>query len=111
MDGRGFPWGDVADPSLCKNRDSRNEPSQPEPVGVFPTAASIYGMADAAGSSWEWTSSLFEPNVRGSESRVIRGGCWNFPIAVARSANRHWIAPGFRSAGVGFRPARSLAPE
>ena len=108
VDGRTFPWGDLADPSLCKNQKSRNEPSQPEPVGTFPTAVSIYGLVDAAGNSWDWTSSLFEPHVKVSENRVIRGGSWNFPVESARSAARNRYDPGLRLTNIGFRPARSL---
>jgi len=108
VDGRRFPWGDLADPSLCKNRDSRNEAAQPEPVGTFPTAVSVYGMIDAAGNSWDWTSSLFEPHVKASTSRVVRGGSWVSPVDIARSANRGRYAPEYRGTFVGFRPASSV---
>jgi len=108
VDGRRYPWGDAADASLCKNRDSRNEGAQPEPVGTLPTAASVYGMGDAAGGVWDWTSSLFEPHVQASTTRVIRGGGWNNPVANARAADRFRDTPEYRSTNVGFRPARSV---
>ena len=101
---------EAEDASLCKNRGSRNEPSQPEPVGAFPTATSVYGMIDAAGSFWEWTGSLFEPHVRASGARVYRGGGWYAPVGNARAANRIGYSPVNRLAGIGFRPARSVTP-
>jgi len=108
VDGRRFPWGDAADASLCKNSGARDEPSQPEPVGSFPTAASVYGMCDAAGNVWDWTSSLFEPHVTASTPRVFRGGCWDASVGYARAALRGRNSPEFRNAVVGFRPARSV---
>lgn len=108
VDGRRFPWGDAADASLCKNSDSRPEPTQPEPVGAFPSAASVYGMEDAAGGVWDWTSSLFEPLREASTTRVIRGGSWNAPVGSALAALRNWNTPESWYPYVGFRPASSV---
>jgi len=108
VDGRRFPWGDLAHASLCKNRDARNESAQPEPVGAFPTATSVYGMVDAGGSFYDWTSSLFEPHVKASTARVVRGGCWVNSARFARAAARNWNTPEFRNPSIGFRPARSV---
>jgi len=106
VDGRRFPWGEAADASLCKNSAARDEPSQPEPVGTFATAASIYGMGDAAGSVWDWTSSLFDPHATASEARVFRGGSWVSDTVVhARAAARHRSTPESRYGSLGFRPA------
>ncbi len=85
VDGRRFPWGDAADASLCKNTDSRAEPTQPEPVGAFPTAESVYGMLDAGGGVWDWTSSLFEPLREASSSRVLRESRSDEPDGAKRS--------------------------
>jgi len=108
VDGRRFPWGEEADASLCKNKDSRDESSQPEPVGAFPTAASVYGMGDAGGGVYDWTSSLFEPHVKASTSRVFRGGSWLSPVGCARAALRYCLTPVNRLPNLGFRPARSV---
>lgn len=107
VDGRRFPWGELAHASLCKNRNSRDETSQIEPVGTFPTATSVYGMVDAAGGVWEWTSSLLEPHVEASETRVFRGGGWYYPVEDARTTARRGYGPTNRSASVGFRPVSS----
>ena len=105
VDGRTFPWGDLADPSLGKCRDSRDEPPQPEPVGTFPTAVSVYGMGDAAGNQWDWTDSWFDARP---SSRVLRGGSWNVTIADLRCPYRGAVLPRLRYSGLGFRCARGL---
>ena len=108
VDGRRFPWGDRASASLCKNRDSRDEPSQPEPVGAFPTAESVYEVVDAAGGSWDWTRSPYEPHASTVGMYVVRGGCWHSPVTSTRAALRDRYAPEHRSPHTGFRPAIEL---
>jgi serine/threonine-protein kinase len=106
VDGRRFPWGDIEDASLGKCRESRDEqPPQPEPVGTFPTAASVYGVGDAAGNSWDWTSSWLDDR---HSLRVARGGAWGDPPAALRAAARGALQPSIRSAFFGFRCARGL---
>ncbi len=105
VDGRRFPWGEVEHGSLCKCRDSRPESPQPEPVGVFKTAVSVYGMADAAGGAWDWTASWFDDR---KALRALRGGSWNVPVAHLRCTNRLGNQPSYRSSNDGFRCARGL---
>jgi serine/threonine-protein kinase len=105
VDGRHFAWGDLADSSLGKCRDSRSERPQPEPVGAFPSAESVYGMGDASGGVWDWTDSIFDER---SGVRVLRGGSWNDGVSLLYCANRHWFAPARRLSLIGFRCARSL---
>lgn len=107
VDGRRFPWGDTVDSSLLKCRDAREESAQPEPVGSFPTATSVYGMVDAAGSSWDWTDSWIDAR---QQDRVLRGGGWLSAVAVARCANRHWSAPSDRLGVLGLRLVRPATP-
>jgi serine/threonine-protein kinase len=108
VDGRRFPWGDLADASLCKCRGARDELAQPEPVASFPSATSVYGMADAAGGVWNWTASLYEPHIKASVLRSGLGGSWNNLVDAARAANRYGFLPGNRHAVLGFRLAKSL---
>jgi len=105
VDGRRFPWGDFSDPSLGKCRESRPENPQPEPVGTFATAASVYGMGDAAGGIWEWTDSWFDQR---QSSRVLRGGSWLDAISSLRCADRGFLGPTNRFPVIGFRGARDL---
>ena len=108
VDGRRFPWGDLADASLGKCVESRPESAQPEPVGAFPTSASVYGMGDASGGVWDWTGSWFDER---RSWRVLRGGAWLNVIALLRCAYRGALDPTFRRTLLGFRCARGLPPS
>lgn len=103
MDGRRFPWGDIEDASLGKCRDSRDVNPQPEPVGAFRTAESVYGMGDAAGGAWDWTDSWLDES-RGL--RALRGGSWDGPPARLQATFRLWVRPTERYTSVGFRCAK-----
>ncbi|MHC4972486.1 MAG: protein kinase domain-containing protein [Planctomycetota bacterium] len=108
VDGRRFAWGDLEDASLGKCRESREVPAQPEPVGAFPTAESVYGMGDASGGAWDWTSSWQDER---HSSRVLRGGSWLNPPHVLRAANRNALLPRERLSFATVRCARSLPPS
>ncbi|MCI0587147.1 MAG: SUMF1/EgtB/PvdO family nonheme iron enzyme, partial [Planctomycetes bacterium] len=105
VDGRRFPWGDLEDASLAKCRDSREVNPQPEPIGTFKTAESVYGMGDAAGGVWDWTDSWFDED---KGLRALRGGSWNYPSSSLRAASRFWNLPVVRLTLFGFRCARGL---
>lgn len=104
MDGRAFPWGDLEDATLGRCRESRPEAPQPEPVGSFPAATSVYGMGDAAGNVWDWVDGWFDAH---RSARVLKGGAWNTPAATLRCAARYALAPGFRYPNAGLRLART----
>lgn len=109
VDGRRFPWGSLEDASLGRCQESREGRGHPEPVGSFPRAASVYGLEDAAGNTWDWTASWF---AEVGKDAILRGGSWGNPALSLRCANRRRNAPGFRNAIIGFRCARSLpSPE
>jgi formylglycine-generating enzyme required for sulfatase activity len=93
------------DASLGKCRDTRDEDPQPEPVGTFPTAASLCGMGDAAGNVWDWTDSFFDERC---SLRVLRGGSWFLVSARLRCGFRSTNDPRNRYTLVGFRGARGL---
>jgi len=79
--------------------------SQPEPVGTFPKAASVYGAGDMGGNVWDWTDSWWDA---GRSLRVVRGGSWlNQPIDL-RCAFRIRRDPGVRYPYFGFRCARGF---
>jgi serine/threonine-protein kinase len=105
VDGRRFPWGDAEDATLGKCLDSREERSQPEPVGSFPAATSVYGMIDASGNTWDWTDSWYD--LRRSW-RVARGGAWCFHQPTLRCAYRFRYGPSLRDTFLGVRAARRL---
>ena len=105
MDGRRFPWGEAEDGTLGKCESSREERSQPEPVGTFPTAASVYGAGDMAGNVWDWTDSWFDDR---RSLRVLRGGGWDSLPFRLRCTLRNRDVPDSRNPDRGFRCARGL---
>ncbi len=113
-----YPWGDTpADPNKA-NVDQLT--FQPAPIGAYPEGASSYGLEQAVGDVWEWTSSDFEPYPGfqafpyeeyskiffGSEYKVLRGGSWATRPSVARGTFRNWDYPIRRQIFAGFRCAR-----
>jgi formylglycine-generating enzyme required for sulfatase activity len=112
-DGRQFPWGDVWHQSHAATRES-GLPLQP--VGLYPTGASPWGVLDMAGGVWEWTHSLdTQYPYRADDGRndlarpgrrVIRGGCFMNPIGYARCACRFRMVPSMSNGFLGFRLVR-----
>ena len=89
------------------------------PVGSFRSNA--WGLHDMLGNVWEWVQDCLLPypgapsdgsahETDGCRGRVLRGGAWDEPPEVLRSADRFVKAPGHRSANVGLRVARSIGP-
>ena len=108
VDGRWYPWGTRFDASFCNMRTSRREGARPLPLDSYPADLSVYGVRGTAGNVRDWTANvLSEGDGEDADTRVIRGGAWNLPAVISRSANRFWLSPGFVVNYVGFRVARS----
>lgn len=101
-DGRRFPWGDEFDKSRLNSHDAG--PFDTVPVGAYPSGASPFGMLDAAGNVFEWTST---PD--GSGRSIVKGGSWDDKgCGVCRPAARHGRPDGIKHILVGFRLVREL---
>jgi formylglycine-generating enzyme required for sulfatase activity len=78
----------------------------PGPVGATPQNISPYGCQDMAGNIWEWTMTLYNPNL--SDFHVVKGGSWGYSIhhtkLYVRSACSVTIpSRDYRAQGTGFR--------
>ena len=91
-----------------------NSGGSTQPVGLLrPNALGLYDMS---GNVWEWVwdwrgshSNFPETDPTGAAAggdRVIRGGSWSNPPALARSAIRGSDVPSARGGDLGFRVAR-----
>jgi formylglycine-generating enzyme required for sulfatase activity len=99
-DGRIFPWGDEFDPKKLNSHDAG--PFDTTPVGSYPLGASPFGMLDAAGQVFEWTSS-----AAGSGRFVVKGGSWDDKgCGVCRPAAGHARPAAVKHVLIGFRLVR-----
>jgi len=81
------------------------------PVGSFP--ANAWGLHDMHGNVYQWCQDWYGDYPRDDvvdpqgpekgESRVLRGGSWDFNPWLCRSAFRHRNYPGFHFNNCGFR--------
>ena len=99
-DGRYFPWGNDFDAALLNSHDAG--PFTTTDVGTFTAGGSPFGMLDAAGQVFEWTS-----DNRGETRGIVKGGSWDDKgCGVCRPAARHARPVGIKHILIGFRVIR-----
>jgi len=113
---REYPWGDEFDSSKCNTSESGINDTTP--VGKYsPQGDSPYGVADMSGNVWEWCQSKYKPypykaddgreDLKGDESRVLRGGAFGNGQRFARCAYRGGYLPSYWDGDLGFRVVAS----
>lgn len=111
-DGRAYPWGNPFDPKLSNTRESRK--NKLSPVTAYPGGASPYGVMDMGGNCWEWCLTDYATgtkDIRGSGSRVLKGGSHSDYKNQATCGCRHYAQPDFKSLYFGFRVACMYVPK
>ena len=99
-DGRAFPWGQEFAATRLNSHDAG--PFDTVPAGSYPAGASHYGLLDAAGQVYEWTSS-----AAGNGRAFVKGGSWDDRgCGVCRPAARHGRPVALRHIVIGFRLLR-----
>jgi len=98
---------------------AKNSNGKTHPVGELQSLV-IGGreISDLAGNVWEWSHDYQErlsggKNPSGpssAETRIFRGGSWNYNAKYLRSASRHYAELSVRHNHVGFRLVRTLNP-
>lgn len=100
IDGRWFPWGNEFDARKLNSHD--DGPFDTVPVGAFSDGASPFGVLDAAGQVFEWTSTK-----AGDGRYIVKGGSWDDKgCGVCRSAARHSRPKEIKHILIGFRLVR-----
>ncbi|MEH6525990.1 MAG: SUMF1/EgtB/PvdO family nonheme iron enzyme [Sneathiella sp.] len=95
--GNRFPWGNDFDATLLNSHD--RGPFDTLPVGSFPGGVSFYGMLDASGQLFEWTSTPASSN-----HYIVKGGSWDDKgCGVCRTAAWHTRPASIKHILVGFR--------
>lgn len=113
-------WGNDWDASKCNTAEGGAGATTP--VGKYsPAGDSFYTAAEMAGNVLEWCADWYDENyyknsprenAKGpdsGQSKVLRGGSWNFYLRIASGAYRTGFEPDFRFNYIGFRCARGSA--
>jgi formylglycine-generating enzyme required for sulfatase activity len=98
--GLAYPWGNTFDPDRLNS--AVKGPHDTTPVGQYIDGKSPYGVLDAAGNVFEWTSTQYTAG-----KMTVKGSAWDDYAGVGRGASRHGRPIGARHVIVGFRCAAS----
>jgi formylglycine-generating enzyme required for sulfatase activity len=115
-----FWWGNEVGEANANCFDCASEwsGSKTAPVGSF--AASAFAVYDMAGNVMEWVQDCYRSGYAkarndgravefaGCEERVVRGGGYDSPADLLRSASRSQRSPDVRLDNIGFRVVREF---
>lgn len=96
--GLAYPWGNSFEPD--KLNSAVKGPRDTTPVGQYVDGKSPYGILDAAGNVFQWTSTGFKEG-----HMTVKGSAWEDYGGMGRGAARHGRPMNARHVIVGFRCA------
>jgi ergothioneine biosynthesis protein EgtB len=111
-----YPWGNKPADSSRGNFDFQHW--DPVPVGSYPAGRSVFGLEDALGNGWEWTSTPFEPfpgfepfpfysgysaNFFDGRHYVMKGASPRTASCMLRRSFRNWFQPHYPFVYSSFR--------
>ena len=118
---RSYPWGEQAPSPERGNFDfDRWDPAS---VDSTPCGASAFGVEQAVGNGWEWTSTVFGPfegfepfptypgysaNFFDGAHFVLKGGSPRTAARLLRRSFRNWFRPDYPHVYAGFRLAEDI---
>lgn len=123
VQGLAWPWGDDSRPGAANVKGEQDGVKYTARVGAFENDRSVYGVEDMAGNVREWVDDWYDQHAyrlrageKGIEpeartTRVLRGGSWTDSLVNARTTARFKMLPRYRDTAIGFRCAKSSAPE
>lgn len=98
FDARLFPWGGqeykigYANVDETENRIGPHNLQESSPVGMYPHAASPFGVEELSGNVWEYClnkdDNPDDPGLGGNELRAARGGSWHHNSARSSVVTR-----------------------
>ena len=101
-EGLRFPWGNKFDPTRANSADKG--PFDTMTVGSFRSGASSFGLLDAVGQVFEWTSTPSRRN-----RMIVKGGSWDDKgCGICRPAARHSRPEAIKHILIGFRLVREV---
>ena len=113
---REYPWGDAPPEVGRGNFDFQRW--DPVAVGSYPAGRSAFGVEDALGNGWEWTSSVFAPfpgfepfpfyrgysaNFFDGKHYVMKGASPRTAACMLRRSFRNWFQPHYPFVYASFR--------
>jgi hypothetical protein len=84
LDQRMYPWGNDWRPEFVPPPEKGRSRRAPDEVGLFPEAASPFGVLDLVGQVWQWTDEYRDEHTRAA---ILRGGSYYYP------QGSHWYFP------------------
>ncbi len=111
-----YPWGDAPPDDSRGNFNFHRW--DPAPVGSYPRGRSAFGLHDALGNGWEWTSSVFAPfpnfepfrfypgysaNFFDGKHYVLKGASPRTAGCMLRRSFRNWFQPHYPFVYASFR--------